>query len=87
MSLQDSQMSDVDRQKLNAPFYLAGEVPNIFAHLLRLIRGQRQPSPFPYIRHVNQKSKHIVQVKDHERYFFPRSCIEKETFTLFFHSW
>lgn len=57
-----SQIRDCDLQKLSPPSYMSSEPPSIFEHLLILLQGPSTPPPFPYLKHVNKRTRHIVQL-------------------------
>jgi hypothetical protein len=54
-------MTSLDLKKLSLPSFIPADPPSIFQHVYQLIRRQ-DVEPFPYISHVNKKTKEIVQV-------------------------
>ncbi|KDR08910.1 hypothetical protein L798_00564, partial [Zootermopsis nevadensis] len=56
-----SQVTSIDLKKLSLPSFIPADPPSIFQHCYQLIRKQ-DVEPFPYISHVNKKTKDIVQL-------------------------
>ncbi|XP_034233098.1 anaphase-promoting complex subunit 1 [Thrips palmi] len=60
--VKESQIKDADLQKLSTPSYMPAEPPSIYEHLLALLQGPTKPQPFPHLKHVNKRTKDIVQL-------------------------
>ncbi|XP_069677644.1 anaphase-promoting complex subunit 1 isoform X2 [Periplaneta americana] len=60
-SMCESQVTEQDLKKLPLPSFVPATPPSIFQHIYQLIRRQ-DTEPFPYIRHVNKKTKDVVQL-------------------------
>jgi anaphase-promoting complex subunit 1 len=60
-SLHESQITKLDLKKLSLSSLIPVDPPSIFQHVYQLICRQNT-EPFPYISHVNKKTKDIVQL-------------------------
>ncbi|XP_053998022.1 anaphase-promoting complex subunit 1 [Hylaeus anthracinus] len=54
-----SQIGEAELQKITVPNYVSSEPPNIFETLNNLL-NKVETAPFPYLKHVNSKTKNIV---------------------------
>lgn len=57
-----SHISETDKKKLINQQYLDGPVPNIFRAIDNVLKGNVNGLRYPYISHVNEMSKNLVQL-------------------------
>ncbi|XP_034943915.1 anaphase-promoting complex subunit 1 [Chelonus insularis] len=78
-SINFSQISSKDLQKITFPNFIPSKPPSIFEMINNLVKGSEVP-PFPYLMRVNSRTKNIIQLVALLAHEFRSNAVELDKF-------